>query len=80
MLLVKCIPSVSCNFYNDILAGSYAVNRMGDFVPPTLSSSTQLDEGICVTIKAWIRVSQYIIHTVIHPLHYWRAGRALTMR
>ena len=80
MLLVKCIPSVSCNFYNDIPAGSYAVNRMGDFVPSTLSSSTQLDEGVCVTIRAWINVLQYLIHTITCPLHYWRSARASTMR
>ena len=53
---------------------------MGDFVPHTLSSSPKLDEGICVTIMAYINVSQYIIHTIQSPLHYWRSARASTMR
>ena len=78
--IVSLMYLVSCNFYSDIPFRSYAVNRMGDCVPPTLSSSTQLDEGICVTIMALINISQYLIHTIIHPLHYWRSGRASTMR
>ena len=44
----------------------YAVNRVGDFVSSTLSSSTQLDEGMCVLIRAWINVPKYLIHTILH--------------
>ena len=40
------------------------MNRMGDFVLPALSFSTQLDEGICVTISV-INVSQHLIQTII---------------
>ena len=55
MLLVQYVPSISHTFYSDIHGKSYAVNRVGDFVPPILSL-TQLDQSIWVAIKVEIYV------------------------
>ena len=56
MLLVQYVPSMSHTFYSDIHSKSYAVNRVGDFVPPILSFSTQLDQSIWVAIRVKIHV------------------------
>ena len=48
MLLGYHIPSILCTFNSDIHFRSYAVARIGVFVLPTLTSFTQLDQGIWV--------------------------------
>ena len=57
MFLVQYVPSISCTFYIDIPSKSYAMNRVGDFVPLILSFSTQLDQSIWVAIRVDIHVS-----------------------
>ena len=56
MLLVQYVPSISHTFYIDISSKSYAMNRVGDFVPLILSFSTQLDQSIWVAIRVEIHV------------------------
>ena len=44
------------NYNSDIHLRSYAVTKTGDFVLPTLPSTTQLDQSIQITIRAGINV------------------------
>ena len=46
-----------CSFNSDIDLRSYVVTKTGDFVLPTLPSTTQLDQIIQITIMAGIYVS-----------------------
>ena len=62
MLLVKYVPLISHTFYSDIHSKSYAVNRVGDCVPPILSFLTQLDQSIWVTVRV-------DIHAFLHKTH-----------
>ena len=62
MLFVQYVPSISHTFYSDIPIKSYAMNRVGDFVPLILSFSTQLDQSIWVAIRVKI-------HVVLHQKH-----------
>ena len=54
MFLGYDIPLIICTFNSDVHFRSYAVARIGVFVLPTLTSFTQLDQGI------WI-------HIIVHP-------------
>ena len=64
MLLVQYVPSISHTFYSDIHSKSYAVNRVGDFVPPILSFLTQLDQSIWVTIRVEVHVFLHQKHPI----------------
>ena len=68
MLLVQYIALISCTFYSDILRKSYGVNRVGDFVPPILSFSTQLDQSIWVAIRVKIHVLLHQQHAILLQL------------
>ena len=68
MLLVRYIASISCTFYSDIASKSYGVNRVGDFVPPILSFSTQLDQSIWVAIGVKIHVLLHQPHAILLQL------------
>ena len=76
MLLGYYIPSFLCTFNSDVCFRSYAVARIGVFVLPTLTSFTQLDQGIWVTWVARINVVLHIVHSILHPKHFWKSGRA----
>ena len=65
MFLVQYVPSISCTFYSDIPSKSYGVNRVGDFVPPILSFSTQLDQSIWVAIRVKIHVLLHQPHAIL---------------
>ena len=80
MLLGYHIPSILCTFNSDIHFRSYAVARIGVFVLPTLTSFTQLDQGIWVASLAWIHVLWHIVHSILHPKHSWKSGRPSTKR
>ena len=60
--------------------GSYAINGVGDFVLPILPSSTQLYQRIHITIRSGIHISKYLIHAILHLIHYLPSGRASAMR
>ena len=64
MLLVQYVPSISHTVYSDIHSKSYAMNRVGDFVPLILSFSTQLDQSIWVAIKVEIHVFSHQKHPI----------------
>ena len=68
MLLLQYVPSISCTFYSDIPSKSYGVNRVGDFVPPILSFSTQLDQSIWVAIGVKIHVLLHQPHAILLQL------------
>ena len=80
MSFIVYMPSFLCNYYSNIACRSYAMDRMGVFVPPTLSSCTQLDEGHWTTIRAQIWISWCLIHTIILPPSPWTSGKAPTSR
>ena len=80
MLLGYYIPSFLCTFNSDVHFRSYAVARIGVFVLPTLTSFTQLDQGIWITWVAWIHVLWHVVYYILHPKHFWKSGRASTKR
>ena len=68
MLFVQHVPSISHTFYSDIPIKSYGVNRVGHFVPPILSFSTQLDQSIWVAIRVNIHVLLHQQHAILLQL------------
>ena len=64
MLLLQYVPLISHTFDIDIPSKSYAMNRVGDFVPLILSFSTQLDQSIWVTIRVEIHVFLHQKHPI----------------
>ena len=78
--VVNIVYWIPCTLYSNITWISCAMDRMGDFVSPTLHSSTQLDQDIWVTIKAEICALWHLMHTILPPLHYWTSIRASTRR
>ena len=80
MLFGYYIPSILCTLDNDVRFRSYAVARIGVFVLPTLTSFTQLYQGIWVAWDNWIHVLWHIVHSILHPKHFWKSGRSSTKR
>ena len=67
-------------FKSDIPIRSYTMTRMGEFVIPILTSSTQLYQGICVAFGALVTILWHIIHSISHPQHSWKSGRTSAQR
>ena len=80
MLFGYYIPSILCTFNNDVRFRSYAVARICVFVLPTLTSFTQLYQGIWVAWHNWIHVLWHIVHFILHPKQFWKSGRSSTKR